>query len=324
MTGSAGPVRRRSLTRWALVAHLSFLLAACAGTPQTDRLLRDAADAPQVSAELGSVPFFPQERYQCGPAALATVLQAAGVDVTPDALVDAVYVPGRHGSFAVEMQAAARRHGRIAYRLPESLEAVVHQIDAGRPVLVFQNLGLSWYQQWHYAVVVGYDLATATLLLRSGRIERYGNRMRVFERTWARAGHWALVLLRPGELPVDANEADYFQAVVDFERSAPVDAAETAYRAGLQRWPDSRWLGIGLSNLRYGRGDRQGARDLLEQLTRVHPDFAVAHNNLAQVLAELGDYAGALAHARTAVNLGGSEAEDFRNTLADIENATPR
>lgn len=324
MAGSTGRLRLLHKARWALVAHLSFLLVACAGTPQTDHVLQraDAETLPPV--ELEWVPFFPQEKYQCGPAALATVLQASGVEVTPDSLVSAVYVPGRHGSFAVEMQAAVRRYGRIAYRLPQSLDAVLAQIDDGRPVLVFQNLGLSWYQQWHYAVVVGYDLAHARMQLRSGRIEHYVEGMPVFERTWARARYWALVLLQPGELPAGADEATYFQAVVDFEQSGAVDAVETAYRAGLARWPDSRLLGIGLSNLRYRVGDRLGTRALLTALVQAHPDFAIAHNNLAQVLAELGEYDLALAHARRAVALGGPDLENYQQTLADIEQALAR
>jgi tetratricopeptide (TPR) repeat protein len=252
------------------------------------------------------------------------VLQDSGVDITPQALVPEVYLPGRHGSLAVEIQAAARRHGRIAYVLPGRLDVVLDEIDAGRPVLVFQNLGLSWYQKWHYAVVVGYDLAGKRLILRSGRIERYAVKLKVFERTWARSGHWALVVLEPGELPVHADETVYFQSVAAFERNAATEAVAEAYQAGLSRWPRSRLLGIGLSNLHYRRGNREAARALLTQLVRAHPDFAVAHNNLAQVLSELGDYETARGHALRAVALGGPDVELFRETLADIERLMDR
>src|SRR5437868_2835012 len=37
--------------------------------------------------ELTQVPFFPQDEYQCGPAALATALSASGVKITPQELV---------------------------------------------------------------------------------------------------------------------------------------------------------------------------------------------------------------------------------------------
>ena len=51
-------------------------------------------DLPQ-RAELKEVPFHAQEEYHCGPAALAMVLNAAGVGATPVALVEQVYLPGR-------------------------------------------------------------------------------------------------------------------------------------------------------------------------------------------------------------------------------------
>ena len=63
--------------------------------------------------QLSSVPFYPQEAYQCGPAALAGVLGAAGVAATPSSLAPQVYLPGRQGSLQLELMAASRRAGRI-------------------------------------------------------------------------------------------------------------------------------------------------------------------------------------------------------------------
>ena len=99
---------------WVLLAAL-VLLGGCAQlVPQTVALRTGwPAGVPQ-SVELAGVPFFPQDDYQCGPAALATVLAHSGVRVTPEALVPQVYLPARHGSLQVEMLAAARRHDRVA------------------------------------------------------------------------------------------------------------------------------------------------------------------------------------------------------------------
>ena len=66
-----------------------------------------------ASVELDSTPFFPQQDYQCGPAALATVLVASGAQVSPDELVAEVYLPGRKGSLQAELIAAARARGRV-------------------------------------------------------------------------------------------------------------------------------------------------------------------------------------------------------------------
>src|SRR5262245_53071971 len=106
--------RVRNLSLSALVLA-SVVLGGCASliAPQSTSVREHRpADIPP-RAELKSVPFFPQTEYQCGPAALATVLANAKVKVKPDDLVSQVYVPERRGSFQVEMLAAARRHGMI-------------------------------------------------------------------------------------------------------------------------------------------------------------------------------------------------------------------
>ena len=78
--------------------------------------------------ELTTTPFFPQELYQCGPAALATVLVHSGVATTPETLVDQVYIPEKEGSLQAEMLAAARRQGRVAYRLAPQLEDLLREV----------------------------------------------------------------------------------------------------------------------------------------------------------------------------------------------------
>jgi len=58
---------------------------------------------------------------------------------------------------------------------------------------VLQNLALDWVPMWHYAVVVGYDLAADEIVLRSGRTKRQVMAMPTFERTWKRSRFWAMV-----------------------------------------------------------------------------------------------------------------------------------
>jgi hypothetical protein len=97
-----------------LLAPLAIALSGCtASPPLVDGL---PADAPR-SIELAATPFFPQEDFQCGPAALATVLVASGIAVTPEALAAEVFIPERRGSLAIELIGAARRHGRLPYVL---------------------------------------------------------------------------------------------------------------------------------------------------------------------------------------------------------------
>ena len=310
----------RSAVAGALALLLCLLLGACASTPQSNALLAEVPDAPLSPVRLDALPFFPQERYQCGPAALAMMLGATGVPVIPADLVPQVYVPERRGAFQVEMAAAARSHGRVAYRLAPSLRALLEEISAGRPVLVLQNLGLSWYPRWHFAVVKGHDLERGLLVLNSGTHENYEVPMRVFERTWQRADRWALLVLEPGDVPANAAPDAWFQALVELERRRP-QAAAAGYEAGLARWPDDSGLLLGFANLRYAGGELEAAAALLRRLLEVHPAYAPGWNNLAQISLELGRPGEAERQAREALRLGGRYAGTYRQTLAEIQEA---
>jgi tetratricopeptide (TPR) repeat protein len=294
----------------------AVLLAGCAA-PQVSALVAQPPTGLPLAAEIASVPFYPQEDYQCGPAALAAVLQHAGREATPASLVPQVYVPARKGSLQAEMLAAARRHDLVGYELAPRLEALLREIAAGTPVLVLQNLALDWAPQWHYAVAIGYDLDARTVVLRSGVTRRLAMSLDTFERTWARSGHWAMLALPPARLPQTAAELPYLTALAALERVAPA-AARRGYEAALARWPDSATAEIGLGNASYALRDLAGAAAAYRRATRRHPASADAWNNLAQALIELGSRDEALAAARRAVALGGPRLATYRETLESI------
>ena len=311
---SASALMRGARTAGCLVA----LLAALAGCAvQTPRLLgAPPADLPP-RVELASTPFFPQEDYQCGPAALATALSAIGIPTRPEALVDRVFLPGRQGSLQIEMLAGARGRGAVATRIPGTLEAVMRETHEGNPVVVLQNLGLSWAPSWHYAVVIGYALDAAHFVLRSGPMERQELPFSTFEHTWDRSGRWAFVVTLPGTLPATASETEAARALVAFEHNAPPDAAARAYRGALARWPDNLTLAMGLGNTLYAQGDTSGAVAVFRNAAQRH-DAAAAYNNLAMVLLELGRRSEARRAAEQAVSLGGPFREQAADTLRRV------
>lgn len=90
-----------------------------------------------------NVPFFAQTEYQCGPAALAMVTSWARVPVVPEQLTPGLFLPDKKGSLQVEMMAVPRQYGILAYALAPQLADLLHEVSAGHPVLVFQNLALS-------------------------------------------------------------------------------------------------------------------------------------------------------------------------------------
>lgn len=289
-------------------------LAGCA-TPQL-QTIAEQAQLPQ-RVELDAVPFYPQDEYQCGPAALAMVLGATGRSVEPEMLRPQLYLPGRYGSLQVEMLGAARRNGLVAVELSSGLSGLLVELAAGNPVIVLQNLAFDWSPVWHYAVAIGFDLDAQRILLRSGGERRLVMRLGSFERSWGRGDHWAMLALPPQRAPASVSQRDYLSAVAKLEK---VDrgAARIAYQSVLARSPDDLVALLGLGNTAYAEGDLESAERAFRKAARVHPDSAAAHNNLAQALADLKRYKEALVEARTAVGLGGPLEAVSTRTLSDL------
>ncbi len=294
-------------------------LSGCASLAPPDyRQGLPPTQAPQV--ELAQVPFHPQEDYQCGPAALATVLQSAGFARTPEQLVEQVYLPARQGSLQVELLGASRRAGAVPYVLRKQPDALLREVAAGHPVVVLQDVGGLLRTQWHYAVVVGYDLPAQTLTLRSGLHRRLVMPLHEFDRTWARSERWAFVALPPGRLPATANEPDYIAAAAAFERVMPALGPQ-AYEAALAAWPGNLFARLALGNAAYRQGRLAQAQAHYRQATERHPEAADAWNNLAQALFELGRAGEARDAAQRALTLGGPRAATYAATLGKIEAA---
>lgn len=295
----------------------ALVLGGCA-TPQVAMLDARWPEELPARVELTQVPFFPQEEFECGPAALAMVAHSAGVKVSPEALVVQVYLPGRQGSLQPEMLAAARRQGLLAYTLKPNIEAVLREVAAGNPVLVFQNLAFSIYPVWHYAVVMGFDRERHVLLLHSGVTARMEISLYAFERTWARGQYWAMLALPPGQLPATAEPQAYTAAAATLERTN-ARGAQQAFAAALQRWPQERAALLGAGNSAYALGQREAAAKAYRQAVLKHPDFADGWNNLAQVLMELGRRAEARQAIARAVALGGVREQEYLLLQAQID-----
>ena len=277
---------RRRRARGAAACLALLVLGGCAARGPLLEPAELAGLPPNV--ELERTPFFAQREYQCGPAALATLLVAGGVVVRPDDLVDEVYLPGRKGSLPAEMIAATRSRGRLPYLVPGSLPAVLALVAAGEPVLVLQKTGAGPWPGWHYAVVVGYDLAGERVLLRSGTEARLELSFDKFLLTWERAGRWALAALDPGAVPAPIEFNRFMEGAAGLEAVGQHEAAASAYAAAANRWPEQTLPQLGMANLAYARGDLAGAERLLAGVLERAPTDVAAGNNRALVLLEMG------------------------------------
>lgn len=300
-----------------MVAGL-LMLSGCAS--QTPALLRSPQGLPE-RIELVDTPYFAQDIHQCGPASLAMVLSASGYSVSPQALESLVYIPSRQGSLQAEMLAAARRQGAFSMRIKPRLDALLAEVASGRPVVILQNLGLSWLPRWHYAVVIGYDLRRQEILLRSGPIARESMSLTTFEHTWARSGYWGMLALLPGQMPIEANPEDVASVLAALEEYSTPERMLSAYQRALARWPEQAILRMGAGNSAYQTGDLTQAELFFRSMTERDPHNAAALNNLAAVLQTQNRLDEALSIAERASGIAGPWQAQAQSTRDAIRNA---
>jgi tetratricopeptide (TPR) repeat protein len=307
---------------WAM-ACAAFWLAGCATpTPQLTALQTQwPVDLP-AQAQISNLPFIAQEDYQCGPAALAMVAGHAGVQRDMATWVQQVYVPARQGALQSELLAASRRNGLPAYVIAPQIDALLREVAAQHPVLVLQNLAFAWSPVWHYAVVTGYNQAQGSVTLHSGRTQDMQMSLTTFERTWARAGRWAMVALAPQHLPATAQPDAYVASVVALERLQPA-AAQTAYATALQAWPTHRVALLGAGNSAYTLHQLDAAAQAYRAATQAYPQDGDAWNNLAQVLLDQGQHRQALEAVQRAVSVGGNRLALYRTLEQEIRQKLP-
>jgi tetratricopeptide (TPR) repeat protein len=256
------------------------LLSACATSGfQTRSVLESPPDVPK-RMQLERVPFVEQtEKGYCGPSALAMAMRSAGEMITPEALVPEIYSAEKKGSLPAELISTSRRHGFLAVQI-DGLAGLLKEVAAGHPVIVFENLGLSWWPTWHYSVVVGYDLNEQEIIRHSGSDAFKHQSLNYFERSWKLGDYWGLVVLPPTELAAGSGELGNLQGAVGLEKAGLPNEAEKVYRNVLKSWPGSLAALIGLGNLAYQSGDYHASVKYLRQAVKAHPEAMAAKHNL--------------------------------------------
>ena len=180
-------------------------------------------------------------------------------------------------------------------------------IDEKIPVIVLQNNGLSWLPQWHYAVVIGYDLDRREMILHSGLSAEYRLPLATFERTWQRANYWLLAMLPPGRTSALLDPFLYTRACQDLLQTRQTAAGVTALISATQQWPDY-WLPYFLlGNHFLAPAPAEAAIWFAKGLPLAKQQPAYL-NNYALVLSELGCKAQALKLIKAARQLAPDDA----------------
>lgn len=173
--------------RSAIVALAVFLLSGCAG-----RRSPEASAGRQVRLD---VPFFPDDTDQCGPSALASVLGYWGRPEAPARLREEIYRTSLKGSLTVDLLLAAESRGLSAEMADGGLARVKKELEEGRPLIAFVNVGLRSYPIGHYMVLTGYDDGREVLFAHSGTKRDQTISYGKFDKQWEKTRRWTLLIL---------------------------------------------------------------------------------------------------------------------------------
>jgi tetratricopeptide (TPR) repeat protein len=222
------------------MAGLLFGLLACQTPVQTQRLL---AEPPDIARQhvISTVPFYPQQQYFCGPTTLSEVAGFYGVEKSPADIAPDTFTPGLKGTLQIQMAAATRQLGMLAYQQRGSMSQLLSLVADNIPVIVLQNNSIALLPQWHYAVVIGYDLNKAEVILHSGVTAAHRLNFLTFERTWQRGNYWMLAMLPSTKASAQLDPFIYTKACQDLLSTGQADAGVAALITATGQWPEY-WL----------------------------------------------------------------------------------
>jgi hypothetical protein len=176
-----------------LFAAFAACLLGCAGQVNT---LKPTTTGLYIEG----VPFFPQDEYMCGPAALASVVGYYGPSEGMEGVAREVYSEKLKGTLPVDLLLYAKAKGFEAKYYKGSMIGLKESLARREPLILFLNLGYSFYPVGHYIVAVGMDQGAGVVFAHSGTEKEQAFTMKELEKSWSKTGYSTL-LVRPKARP---------------------------------------------------------------------------------------------------------------------------
>lgn len=152
------------------------------------------------------VPFVKQEKYGCGAASVAMVMQfwqrqqGRPSDAASDAgqIQRTLYSSRAHGIYASDLEHYLEHHGFHAFAFQGARGDLRQHLEKGRPLIV--ALKPRSQAPLHYVVVTGLDLQRSLVLLNDPAERKLLSQEQAgFEREWKSAGNWTLLAVPQSE-----------------------------------------------------------------------------------------------------------------------------
>jgi ABC-type bacteriocin/lantibiotic exporter with double-glycine peptidase domain len=142
------------------------------------------------------VPFVMQTEYDCGPAALASVLSFRGKAIDLERITASVYLPKLRGTLPMDLERYAKDEGFSTSSSAGTTAALKTAVKSNIPVICLLDLGFWFYRQPHFVTVIGFDDGNSVFIMHDGGTPNRTMGYENFAKKWARAGMW-MILIEP-------------------------------------------------------------------------------------------------------------------------------
>ncbi len=320
MTGlpSAKIISKDRLIKLTLLSACLFCLSGCA-TSFTYRANPPSSIKTHESVYLENVPPVAQKAYQCGPAALESVIRYWGGSADADSIGNALYKSKTHGVFNFSLAPYMKTLGFWSeiHEEPDQ-ENLKQWLRKGIPPIVMLDSGTLWARTYHFVVLKGFDDSSGIFYANTGVLETQAIGYGEFDRRWKKADTWSLIISTPEKVDWELDEIQSIEIALIFEKNGNLSQSERWIESALRKNPKSFTAKFNLANI-YRKSNRQEqAKIIYQTLLSENPDRSEISNNLAWIYYEEGRYEDALKVIVTAFKNGAQKNYDILDTLGMI------
>ncbi len=143
---------------------LGTLISGCAHNLPSSQISSDNGNIVIVE----NVPFVKQKDKFCGPAAMASVMQFYGQNISQQEIAEEIYFPELNGALISDMENFAKGSGYTVESTNGSIDMLKSNLDERQPVILLVDKGKWKVSVPHYYVAYGYNDEKKTIILHTG------------------------------------------------------------------------------------------------------------------------------------------------------------
>jgi len=257
-----------------------------------------------------------QRAYQCGPAALESVLRYWGVKADASALAGSLSSSRRaRGVLNIALAQQMKEQGFWTQMESSDPEQLKEWVRRGVPPVIALSVGPLGLPLYHFVVVTGFDDRQGLFYLNAGGAGVESLKQEQLDARWKKTGRWLLIACPPERVTWPLNGRQSAEMGLLFEKQGNLESALRWYQTAREREPDNPAVQFNLANVHLRKGNLAEALAIYEGLAPRHPRWGALQNNLAWTRLNMGDPRGAAETLLSAFRHGVRARPDVLDTL---------